>query len=109
MQYEVINVKKQLSAIKDYWQPEIINRYGFRFRFVKLLNDYGWHTHEYSDKVLLVIEGEMTVDFADRRQISLKEQDMVVIPKQTSHRPYSSQGCSVVLIELPDTNETENQ
>ena len=51
MQNETINLKQHLAAIKEYWQPEIINRHGFQFRLVKLLGDYGWHTHGYSDKV----------------------------------------------------------
>lgn len=65
MQNETINLKQHLAAIKEYWQPEIINRHGFQFRLVKLLGDYGWHTHGYSDKVLFAVEGDMAVDFAD--------------------------------------------
>ena len=88
MQNETINLKQHLAAIKEYWQPEIINRHGFQFRLVKLLGDYGWHTHGYSDKVLFAVEG-----------------DMAVVPKSVSHRPRSENGCSVVLIELPDPSE----
>lgn len=29
MQNETINLKQHLAAIKEYWQPEIINRHGF--------------------------------------------------------------------------------
>lgn len=36
MQNETINLKQHLAAIKEYWQPEIINRHGFQFRLVKL-------------------------------------------------------------------------
>ncbi|ENV8399054.1 TPA: cupin domain-containing protein [Neisseria gonorrhoeae] len=88
MQNETINLKQHLAAIKEYWQPEIINRHGFQFRLVKLLGDYGWHTHGYSDKVLFAVEGEMAV-----------------VPKSVSHRPRSENGCSVVLIDLPDPSE----
>ncbi|CWP37684.1 cupin domain-containing protein [Neisseria meningitidis] len=88
MQNETINLKQHLAAIKEYWQPEIINRHGFQFRLVKLLGDYGWHTHGYSDKVLFAVEGEMAV-----------------VPKSVSHRPRSENGCSVVLIELSDPSE----
>ncbi len=36
MQNETINLKQHLAAIKEYWQPEIINRHGFQFHLVKL-------------------------------------------------------------------------
>ena len=73
MQNETINLKQHLAAIKEYWQPEIINRHGFQFRLVKLLGDYGWHTHGYSDKVLFAVEGDMAVDFADGGSMTIRE------------------------------------
>ena len=75
MQNETINLKQHLAAIKEYWQPEIINRHGFQFRLVKLLGDYGWHTHGYSDKVLFAVEGDMAVDFADGGSMTIRETD----------------------------------
>ena len=67
--------------------------------------DYGWHTHGYSDKVLFAVEGDMAVDFADGGSMTIREGEMVVVPKSVSHRPRSESGCSVVLIELPDPSE----
>ena len=72
---------------------------------VKLLGDYGWHTHGYSDKVLFAVEGDMAVDFADGGSMTIREGEMAVVPKSVSHRPRSENGCSVVLIELSDPFE----
>lgn len=105
MQNETINLKQHLAAIKEYWQPEIINRHGFQFRLVKLLGDYGWHTHGYSDKVLFAVEGDMAADFADGGSMTIREGEMAVVPKSVSHRPRSENGCSLVLIELSDPSE----
>ena len=103
MNDEVIHIKQRLAALETAdWQPEIIRRHGFQFRLVKVAGDFGWHTHEYSDKVLLAIEGAIAVDFADGRSLHLNAGDMAVVPKNVSHRPHSEHGALIVLIELPE-------
>ena len=39
------------------------------------------------------------------RSMTIREGEMAVVPKSVSHRPRSENGCSVVLIELPDPSE----
>lgn len=55
--------------------------------------------------MLFAVEGDMAVDFADGGNMTIREGEMAVVPKSVSHRPRSENGCSVVLIDLPDPSE----
>ena len=97
---EVISIQEELGQTLELWKPLILSRGDFQFRFVKFNGEFEWHQHVHSDKVILVIEGEMRVDFKDKESVVIRQGEMYVIDKNAHHRPASDQDCSIVLIEM---------
>lgn len=93
-----LNISQQLSAISEHWQPTIIDWHDFQFRLVKFQGDFGWHTHG-TDKVLLVVEGNMSLDIQGGETIQIKQGELYVVLKDVSHQPRSETECAILLIE----------
>ncbi|MBI4765298.1 MAG: cupin domain-containing protein [Deltaproteobacteria bacterium] len=48
--------------------------------------EFPWHYHSNSDELFVVLEGELTIEFHDRRLITLKPQDIFLVHKRMTHR-----------------------
>lgn len=96
--YQPLNLANQLALINEHWQPVIIDWHDFQFRLVKFQGEFGWHIHE-TDKVLLVAEGTMYIDFKEQTSVKIEKGELYVIPKDISHQPRSDSECAILLIE----------
>ncbi len=74
---------------------------------VKIKDTFIWHSHEDTDELFLVIEGNMKIQFKDRT-IELNEGEMYVVPKGVEHRPYAENECKIMLIEPKGIINTGN-
>lgn len=97
---QVIDINAELKALTAHWQPKIINSHGYQFRIVKFTGEFEWHTHEGSDKVMFVLDGEMMLEFRDgRAPVMVKAGQMYVVPQGCEQKPSSTTECSIILIE----------
>lgn len=95
-----LDLHAELAKLEKYWQPLILNQGDFAFRLVKFAGDFEWHSHEGSDKIILVINGDMGVRFDDDRpDVRIRAGELFVLPKGVRHQPYAVRECSIVLIE----------
>lgn len=102
----VINIKEKLSLFNDTWTPKIISHVdGHQVYLAKLEGDFIWHQHDDQDEMFLVIDGVLNIEFRDK-EVTLKAGEMIVVPKGVEHRPHSSKGCSVMIIEDSETDHT---
>lgn len=69
-----------------------------QFKLVKLEGEFVWHAHGDTDEVFIVLEGEMSISFRDG-DVSVKQGEMIVVPKGVEHRPFAASECSVMIIE----------
>lgn len=98
--YLPISLQAELEKLQTYWQPALFEQGDFGFRLVKFAGDFEWHSHEGSDKVILVLSGEMGIRFADGRDdVRIRAGELCVLPKGVCHQPYAESECSIVLIE----------
>lgn len=95
----LLDLTTLVADIKEYWQPVVINRGDFGFRLVKFAGEFDWHSHPSSDKIILVVSGEMGICFDDKDDVIVKAGQMYVLHKGIRHKPYADKECSVVLIE----------
>jgi mannose-6-phosphate isomerase-like protein (cupin superfamily) len=101
-----IRIAEKLSKIPEPWQPKIVAELnGQHVKLAKLAGDFVWHRHEAEDELFLVVAGRLRMDFRDR-QIWLEEGEMIVVPRGVEHKPFSPEGCSVMLFEPAGTLNT---
>jgi mannose-6-phosphate isomerase-like protein (cupin superfamily) len=96
---DIVVLSEKLSTFSDHWNPRIVGRYnGNEIRLAKLLGDFTWHSHAETDELFLVVSGELGIEFRDgiRR---LKAGEMIIVPKDTEHRPFADAECHILLMD----------
>jgi len=108
MEINVINIKKKAGLFKELHSYKVIAQMNdYYFKLVKAKREFIWHQHPETDEVFYVVEGKMKIALRDKT-LSLKEGEMVVIPKGVDHKPVCATECCVMLIEPKDTINTGN-
>ncbi|MCM3240216.1 cupin domain-containing protein [Heyndrickxia oleronia] len=98
-QSQAININNKLSKFNEYWSPKVISEMNdYQFKLAKLLGDFVWHSHNDTDEVFIVIEGEMKIEFRDG-EVTLSKGEMYVVPKGVEHKPFAEKECQVMLVE----------
>ena len=66
MEFKSINLKEKLGKFSDHWSPKIIARMNdYHFKMVKFQGEFVWHSHDDTDEVFIVLEGEMSIAFRE--------------------------------------------
>ncbi len=96
---KVNNLKQQFDLIEEIWSPKVIAQTN-EYKIIILLaeGDFIWHTHEDEDKVFMVIEGELRIDFKNDHVI-IKQGEFFVVPKGEESKPSSKELTKLLLIE----------
>ena len=104
-----INLKETVDGIDEL----------FKYSCIGNLNDHilnvlqaenrtlDFHIHEKSDELFYVIEGTFDIEL-DNGTITLKQGELIIIPKGVRHRPICKSLVKCLLIELDGTLNNEN-
>lgn len=92
--------------INDHWNPRIAGELnGQQVKLVKFQGEFVWHKHDAEDELFFVVEGEFKMEFRDKT-IVLKQNEFLIVPRGTEHRPVAEQEVSVLLFEPASTLNT---
>jgi mannose-6-phosphate isomerase-like protein (cupin superfamily) len=106
MERKSINIDAKLSKFSQHWSPRIIAQMNdYHFKLVKLQGEFVWHSHEDTDEVFIVLDGEMSIAFRDG-SVDLKSGEMFVVPKGAEHKPFAENECMAMLVEPAGTINT---
>lgn len=112
MQYQAINLKEKLSEFNDLWSPKVIAEMNdYQFKLIKIAGDFKWHEHQGTDKVFIVLEGEMFIDFRDG-QVKISKDEMFIVPGSADLKPFAEKECHIMLVEprsVVNTGSTESE
>ncbi|MEO7357970.1 MAG: cupin domain-containing protein [Ignavibacteria bacterium] len=105
---QVININNKLEKFTDHFNPRIIAELnGQHVKLGKFKGEFVWHSHENEDEMFYVLRGKFYMDFRDKT-VSLKEGEMLVVPKGVEHRPRADEEVCVMLFEPASTLNTGN-
>jgi len=101
---EPINIMNKFSLFNEQWTPKIIGELnGQHVKICKLKDNFVWHSHENEDELFMVFKGTLLIDFRDGRTISVKEGEILIIPKGIEHRPHTNGEIVFNLLFEPNT------
>lgn len=101
-----VNIEEKLSLFNDFWHPRIIGELnGQHVKIAKLLGEFPWHKHDNEDEMFLVLEGELLLEFRDKK-VYLTKGEFLIVPRGTEHRPFAAKEVSVMLFEPESTKNT---
>jgi mannose-6-phosphate isomerase-like protein (cupin superfamily) len=113
MKAEKINLLEKFQKLSegDYAVGLIAEMNDYEFKIVKFKGDFVWHSHQETDETFIILEGELVMNFRDRK-VQVRAGEMIVVPKGVEHKPSSLNGYKALLIEpegVPNTGNVENE
>lgn len=103
-----VNLRHKLTTFDDFWQPRTIAQFNSHdIMVVKAKGQFVWHSHEETDDLFLVLEGQLTIELRDG-PVQLGPGDLFVVPRGIEHRPVADQEVHLLLIEPTGTPNTGN-
>jgi len=61
-----IDLAEKLSSFTDHWSPKVVARLNdYEIKVVKVQGEFVWHTHDDTDELFLVVDGELTIQLRD--------------------------------------------
>ena len=106
MNNKAINIADKFSQFTDLWSPKVIARMNdYHFKLARIKGEFIWHSHQDTDEVFIVMQGEMTINFRDEK-VDLKQGEILVVPKGVEHKPSAEEECRIMLIEPAGTINT---
>ena len=102
-----VNLAEKLESFSDHWAPRIVARYNDNeICVVRVDGEFVWHSHEDTDDLFLVLEGELDIELRNRT-VTLGPGELLVVPKGVEHRPVARRGeVKMLLIEPTGTPNT---
>jgi mannose-6-phosphate isomerase-like protein (cupin superfamily) len=104
-----VNLAEKFAKFHDLWTPKLVGE--LNENYIKLAKGQGeldWHSHNNEDEFFLVVSGHLDIHLRDK-VIALDPGEFFVVPKGVEHRPVSSVGAEIVLIEPKETLHTGEQ
>ncbi|MCW2540467.1 MAG: cupin [Frankiales bacterium] len=99
MANQPIDLREKLSRFSEHWSPKVIARLNdYEIKLAKLKGEFVWHTHEDTDELFLVLEGELTIQLRDG-DVVLGPGQLFVVPRGVEHCPIADGEVHTVLIE----------
>jgi mannose-6-phosphate isomerase-like protein (cupin superfamily) len=104
----VVNLNKKFGLINERWKPKIVAQLNDSYvKAVKVKGEFVWHHHDHEDELFLVVKGRLTIKLK-KKDLHLKEGELVVIPKGIEHKPAAKGDVELLLFEPKDTLNTGN-
>lgn len=108
MMDKTINIIDKLNKFSDYWSPRIIAEMNdYQFKLAKVKGEFVWHSHKETDETFIVLEGELTIKFRNKK-VKLNEGELYIVPRGVEHKPYAKDECHIMLIEPKGIVNTGN-
>ena len=83
----VVNLAAEGAAVTQRYRNMVINRVNDSCLRLAVFDEaYRWHYHPASDELFDVVEGCLTIDLLEGRELRLQPWECVTIPAMTRHR-----------------------
>lgn len=94
-----VDLLAKLARIGEPWTPRVIAELNdYQVKLVKLAGEFVWHTHDDTDELFLVLDGEMEIAFRDGA-VRVKAGELYVVPRGREHITRAAAQCSALIIE----------
>lgn len=94
-----VDLTAMLSQFSERWSPKVVARLNdYEVKVVKIEGEFIWHTHDETDELFLVLNGELTIQLRDG-EVVLRPGQLYVVPRGAEHCPKAHGEVQAVLIE----------
>ena len=94
-----VDIAEKLALFSEHWSPKVVARLNdYEIKVVKVQGEFVWHTHDDTDELFLVIDGELTIQLRDG-DVTLGPGQLFVVPRGVEHCPIAAGEVQALLIE----------
>jgi len=94
-----VDLAEKLSLFSEHWSPKVVARLNdCEIKVVKIKGEFVWHTHDDTDELFLVLDGELTIQLRDG-DVTLRPGQIFVVPRGIEHCPAADGEVHAVLVE----------
>jgi mannose-6-phosphate isomerase-like protein (cupin superfamily) len=94
-----VDLAEKLSLFSEHWSPKVVARLNdYEIKVVKVQGEFVWHTHDDTDELFLVLDGELTIGLRDG-DVVLGPGQLFVVPRGVEHRPTATGEVRALLVE----------
>jgi mannose-6-phosphate isomerase-like protein (cupin superfamily) len=94
-----IDIAEKLSSFAEHWSPKVVARLNdYEIKVVKVKGEFVWHTHDETDELFLVVEGDLTIQLRNGN-VALRPGQLFVVPRGIEHCPIADGEVHAILIE----------
>src|SRR5687767_485679 len=94
-----VNLAEKFSRFSTHWDPKVVGELNGQYvKLVKFKGEFVWHKHDDEDELFYVLNGRFTMEYRDRT-IEINENEFIIVPRGTEHRPVAQEEGSVMLFE----------
>lgn len=99
MDERVVNLDDKFALFSEHWSPKRVARLNdYEVKVVRIKGEFVWHTHEDTDELFLVLDGELTIQLRDG-DVVLGPGELYVVPRGVEHCPRADGEVKAVLLE----------
>ncbi|MGO4601711.1 cupin domain-containing protein [Terrabacter sp. 2YAF2] len=96
---DVVDLDSKFALFAEPWSPKLVARVNdYEIKLVRLEGEFVWHTHEDTDELFLVVEGQLTIQLRDR-DVVLGPGQLFVVPRGVEHCPRADHEVKALLLE----------
>ncbi|MGO2986439.1 MAG: cupin domain-containing protein [Brevibacterium aurantiacum] len=99
MTSQPLSIAEKLSLFSEHWSPKVVARLSdYEIKVVKLKGEFVWHSHDDTDELFLVVDGELTIQLREG-DVHLNPGELFLVPKGVEHCPIATGEVHALLIE----------
>ena len=99
MANSAIDIAAELARFSEHWSPKVVARLNdYEIKVVKLKGEFVWHTHEDTDELFLLVDGQLTIELRDG-EVRLNPGELFVVRRGVEHRPVAKDEAHAILTE----------
>ena len=101
------NLLAQFDRVTELWSPKVVARVNDSYiKVAKVKGEFVWHKHDGEDELFFIIKGSLRIQMQGGGEVTLREGELFVVPKDTMHNPVADEECWLMLIEPVSTKHT---
>jgi mannose-6-phosphate isomerase-like protein (cupin superfamily) len=99
MAQHAINLDERFARFSESWSPRVVARLNdYEIKLVRLDGEFVWHTHEGTDELFFVLDGELTIQLRGG-DVVVRPGELFVVPRGVEHCPITEGEVRAMLIE----------
>ena len=99
MAHQPVDIAERLSLFSEHWSPKVVARLNdYDVKLVKIKGEFVWHSHDDTDELFLVIDGELRIQLRDG-DVTLRPGQLFVVPRGVEHCPIAAGEVHALLVE----------